>query len=265
MNDWFAMMNWINATRTELNTAAVIHVGDIIEWPRAKDWENARKGLLLLLALWVVAFGNHDDNRWNGNTDVAQGGDLRNANKYLPYAEEAAKPSFVASFPDRKVDNTAHQFIAGGRKWLVVSLNFVPSGEEMAWANQIIAAHPEYLVIVNTHDYMASSVRSAAGEALWNAVVRKHPNMFMVLCGHIPTAARRSDKGDHGNTVHQILADYQHYSLREPNSYLRVMRLDPAAGTIRVRTYSPAFNKYMTDRANDFTITGVDFTVRKKA
>lgn len=260
-DDWFAMMNWINANKDVLNIRGVIHEGDITEYPRNADKQRARDGFRSLQVPWCFCFGNHDYCDWNGSRDVTGSTSLACWAPYLPYSEESAKPTFVASYPAGTVNNTAHEFkVTEDLKFLVVSLGYVPSADELKWAADLIRVKPDHKVIINTHDYLlADGSRSSAGSNIWSTVASKFTNVVMVVCGHIPGAARRVDVGDGGNRVHQILADYQDYNNREPNSYLRIMQFDTEAKTCSVKTFSPAYNRYRSDAANQFVLTGLDW------
>ena len=68
-----------------------------------------------------------------------------------------------------------------------------------------------------------------------------------------PRASRLASTGDHGNTVHQIMADYE--SLRGGGSgYLRLVEFQPDGTSVQFRTYSPVLDQYLTDDANQFTL-----------
>lgn len=252
------MINFMNDNKDKLNIKLFAHNGDLIEWPRTKDWLLAQQGLLMLVIMWLVSLGNHDDNSWNGSRNVSSTSNWQYANKYISYDIQSKQKGFVDSFPKNTINNTAYEFQGGGLKWLALALAYVPEQDEIAWANEVVAKHPSHKVIITTHDYMVDGGgRSGSGQELWDKLVKTHKNIFMVLCGHIPTAAHRIDKGEQGNTVYQFLADYQNYTVREPNSYLRLLKIDVMNKTIDVKTYSPAFNKYLTDRNNQFTLTDI--------
>ncbi len=262
--DYFAAMKWIVDTRAAKNTQYVLHVGDIQEWPKTISYYvNARKGMDMLTAAKIpysIAIGNHDFDKWSDGTHAAIAADRSTTifNNYFPVSEAAKLPTFGGSYPTSSNDNNYHLFTAGGTDWMTLAINYQATDAEIAWANDVVLAHPKRRVIVFTHDYMnGSGNRDAFGNKLWTALVRKHANIEFVLCGHLSTASRRKDMGDNGNPVFQILSDYQSYDQREPNSYIRTMLFDPSAKTVSVKTYSPAFDKEMTGDAHDFVLTDV--------
>lgn len=265
-DDYFAQMTWIVDTRVAKNTQYVLHVGDLQEWPKTISYYvDARKGMDVLAAAGIpftIAIGNHDFDKWSDGTHAAIAKDRSTTifNGYFPRSEAAKLPTFGGSYPSDMLDNNFHRFRAGGTDWMTLTLNYQATDAEIAWANEVVAANPDRRVILVTHDYMDGAARrDAFGEKLWQALVRKHANLAFVLCGHLSTASRRVDKGDHGNDVIQILSDYQNYDVREPNSYLRTMTFDPVGRSVTVKTYSPAFDKAMTGDAHDFVLENVAF------
>ncbi len=93
------------------------------------------------------------------------------------------------------------------------------------------------------------------GEMLWQKLVLPNSNLRLVFCGHQTGAAWLSSGRPDGTVVHQMLSDYQwlnthHYGF----GYLRIVQLDFAAKMIRVRTYSPDLDAYLTDGTNQFTL-----------
>ena len=75
----------------------------------------------------------------------------------------------------------------------------------------------------------------------------------MVLCGHHTGEALRTDVGDHGNPVHQILCDYQHLH-NGGESWLRYMIFDPAENEIRIHTYNPVLDKFKSGPSSRFNL-----------
>jgi hypothetical protein len=61
-----------------------------------------------------------------------------------------------------------------------------------------------------------------------------------------------SRKNDRGHMTHQILVDY---GQRPPGGegYLRILEFLPDGNTVHVKSYSPLYDKYLRDAANQFT------------
>jgi hypothetical protein len=62
---------------------------------------------------------------------------------------------------------------------------------------------------------------------------------MMVICGHLSSAyvGYRADEANYGNTVHQMLVDYE--KMRGGYGFLRLLEFLPDGKTVQVRTYSP--------------------------
>jgi len=93
------------------------------------------------------------------------------------------------------------------------------------------------------------------GEQIWQKFVRKHENIFLVVSGHIggDGMGKLTSKGDHGNPVHQLLANYQGRP-RGGDGWLRILRFLPKENKISVRTYSTFHDKYDDDPQNQFEL-----------
>ena len=93
------------------------------------------------------------------------------------------------------------------------------------------------------------------GDDVWRRLVSLHPNIFLVLSGHIgePGVGRLTSRGEWGNSVHQLVANYQ----KLPNGgdgWLRLMRFLPVESSISVSTYSPYLDNFKLDAANSFEL-----------
>ena len=72
---------------------------------------------------------------------------------------------------------------------------------------------PGLMVGGNGHDHNPQMYECMGndGEQMWQEFIRKHENIFLVVSGHIggDGLGRLTSKGEHGNPVHQLLANYQ--------------------------------------------------------
>jgi hypothetical protein len=257
-----AQTTWIRNHRGSHNIRYVVHEGDIVDnAAQAQQWSNARTALARLdgNTPYILAVGNHDMDAMPRGQDPAAVRDTTAFNRAFPVGRFARMPSFGASYPAGRNDNSFHTFAAGGTDWLILALKFAPTGREIAWGNRVIAAHPRHQVMIVTHDYQDGTTKDRLGKILWTLLVRKHPNVSFVFSGHHTNQGLIVQKGASGNTVYQIEADYQTKHRLAPNSYLRLVEFDPAARTVRVRTYSPYLNRYLANTKNQFTLTNVAF------
>lgn len=258
-----ATCDWIAQNRAKLNIQYVLHVGDMVE--RGSDekmWQNfdgSMKRLEKGGVPYVVTPGNHDFGKAPGVTNR-----LALFDKYFPVERFSKLPSFGGNAPEGSVASSYHTFRAGGCNWLVIAMVFNPPDYILDWANQVIKAHPDHQVILLTHSYLEHRGRDVSGERIWNKLAKLHSNIQMVICGHLSTV-NYVDKGDQGNTVYQMLFDWQNPQSAEMNSYCAVLEVDTDKGTITVTSYSAKFDKYLEARNCKFDYKDVKFMKRDAA
>jgi hypothetical protein len=180
-----------------------------------------------------VAPGNHDYDAWwqvAGSKPNAAGRYAAHVGGLDSFRTVFGSDSQFFDDKDWYVDsfrggaNSAQLFAGGGYQFLHLALEMQPGDEVFAWAERVVAKYPGLPTIISTHDYMgAGGERDFRGmdlvsvdpeyhnsrKDLWERFVRKTDQIFMVLCGHVGGQALRVDMNDYGNTVYQILADYQ--------------------------------------------------------
>lgn len=271
---------WIAAHAKERNIKYVLHLGDITADNLEPQWRAAQRAMAQLdgVVPYALVGGNHD---------YGPKGDSTNResflNRYFPVARYTGWPTFGGAMEPGKIDNTYHLFEAGGKKWIVLALEWAPRDEVVTWADGVLTAHPDRLGILITHAYMSSNdtrfdwarygrKQPASphhykltyapgtgndGEELWQKLVSRHANMVLTINGHTleDGVARLSSEGLHGNTVHQMLVNYQRMRPKQGNGFLRLLEFLPDGKTIQVRSYSPEWDRYKTDVQNQFLLT----------
>ena len=120
--------------------------------------------------------------------------------------------------------NSYQLFSGGGSRFLVFHLEADIPDEAIAWVEGILERYPGTPAIVSTHIYMSDETKSRtqeqyyrkdvgnSGEAVWNKLIKKNSQIFMVLCGHWANAGGewyQVSGNDAGQPVLEILADYQ--------------------------------------------------------
>ncbi|MCB1096556.1 MAG: metallophosphoesterase [Verrucomicrobiae bacterium] len=236
--DLFAgQTEWIQENADVLNLKFVIHEGDVVETASAEDeWQLADKVFRTLdgKVPYTISVGNHD-------MDVEKR-DKALFNRYFPPSRFASQPGYGGHMESQPA-NRYHFLEAAGMHFLILSIEYRPPAEVLEWANGVVAGHPNHRVIVNTHSFLKVNERNEEGETIWNGFARKHPNIFLVVSGHL-SVGRRADEGDHGNTVNQVLANYQGHR-RGGNGWLRILRFIPEEDRIEVSTYSTVLQRFM--------------------
>jgi hypothetical protein len=97
-------------------------------------------------------------------------------------------------------------------------------------------------------------------QMVWDKLIRRHSQVFLVLCGHQHGQSMRVDANDAGYAVYQVLADYQDRGQSgldaglKPqggrvvgigDGWMRLMRFDFSAplAVMEVRTWSPFYGR----------------------
>ena len=263
--------------------AFVLHHGDITDNNSEEQWQRAAKAMSIMDGKVPYAFvaGNHD------LPGIAQNRETELFNKYFPYEKYSQTPNFGGAFEAGRMDNVWYTFKAGGKKWLVLCLEFGPRNKVLEWADTVIAEHPRHKIIMNTHAYMYSDdtrmgegddwlpqsygVGKATGadavndgEQMWEKLLSKYPNVMLALSGHVLHRGAGSlvSTGENGNKVYQMLANYQSWvdgSVKGGNGFLRILTIDPAKKRIDVKTYSPYTGTYKTELYQQFSFEEVEF------
>jgi len=242
---YLAQTQWIKDVATKRNIKFAIHLGDIVQnGTKETEWKVADRAHKVLdgNVPYSILPGNHDEHK-----------QPTLFNKYFGPDRFKGKPWYADSISP--TDNSANycRFSAGGVPLMVLSLPFDPSEKVLAWANKIVAAHAKDRVIVATHAYRSSKGRTPIGKRIWEKLIRRNANIFMVVCGHVCAIAHGTSVNDAGGKVHEILCDYQAF----PNGgdgWLQTMRFSPAEGKIHVEAYSPLLDKHNKAPRHTYTL-----------
>ncbi len=293
MNDRQMQFIARNSVRNGGDFACAIHLGDFVNegaWYKY-EWKLADQSLSYLnnnIPLLNV-IGNHDyDNLFMvvaGNAKWLKG--QRMYNKYFGPKSKYFKDKDFFGGSTKDGLNTWITFTAADKTFLVIGLELEPSDNALLWSQEVIDSHPDLPVIIATHSYINLGKESNgnatftghkyrengnAASDVYNRLVHKNKNIFMVLCGHVSSGDAgensRIDINEAGYPVYTLLSDYQTRKSiikeRYPeytgkirycgDGWLRLMKFDFDANTIHVQTYSTEYNRYETDADSDFVL-----------
>ncbi|NOG54334.1 MAG: metallophosphatase [Planctomycetes bacterium] len=272
---FLAQTGWIARNKQRLDIRYVVQLGDVVNTNTdLRQWENARDafGLLDGIVPYAIAPGNHDYGPGGSATTRDTG-----LNDYFSFDEIAAMPTFGGAKEPGKLDNVYHLFEAGGRKWILFTLEWAPQDDTLAWAGHVMDDHPDRDGILATHAYMNNNDRrydytdtehpqtynphlyrtpgsKNDGQQIWDKLIRNHRFLF-TLNGHVlgDGTGYLASQADDGHTVHQMLANYQMRQLGG-EGYLRLLEFQPDGITVRVKTYSCLYNTFLLDPDQQFEI-----------
>ncbi|MFK5923972.1 MAG: metallophosphoesterase [Verrucomicrobiota bacterium] len=265
---FFKQTEWARDNQKRLNISFLVHEGDIVQTDYPEEWAIAKKAMSTLdgKVPYCMCLGNHDMGyiKTAANKDSYTTAVNREThfNEFFPREKYAQRSEFGGTFDDKRHDNSWYHFESAGMKFMIVALECKPRDEVLTWANQVVKDHPDHRVIVLTHSYLnANKTRTTVGmkiegnlgEQMWQKFVKKHKNIFMVLCGHVLGETVLTSTGDHGNQVHQVLSDFQGLN-NGGESWLRYMTFQPDSNKIEVFTYNPALDQFMDKSTSRFDL-----------
>jgi hypothetical protein len=261
-----AQTMWIRERVKADNIRFVVSLGDIVQnGGIERQWQNADEAARILDG--VVPYSSVP-----GNHDVLKGKTITRDsalfNKYFGPQRFEKQPWYGGHWGAGN-DNNYCTFRAAGRDFLVLSVEYAPRDEVLAWAAEICQKHPDHNVLLATHSYLNLQGRIAAvakvadstsnsGQQMWDKLVRKQPNIFMVACGHVGGVNLLVSKNDAGGQVIEILTDYQNLA-EGGQGWLRTMRFVPAENKIYVEAYSPLLKQHNRDPKHTHSID-LDFS-----
>lgn len=260
-----AQTRWIVEQKERRNIANVLHLGDITNNNTHDQWKNAQNAMELLDGElpYFFTLGNHD---------YAENGSMKDRStffhQYFPREKYSQQPNFGDSYdrePDR-FDNAYYFFDAGGREFMVLSLEFGPRNDVVRWANEVVDKHADKSVILITHAFVyyddtrydwakyggkqswnphsypiarSSDHDVNDGQELWDKLISRHKNFIMTLNGHVcgDGLGRVVTKLDDGQELPQMLCDYQ-IRPRGGDGWLRLLEFRPDNKTVMVYDYS---------------------------
>ncbi|NMC69717.1 MAG: hypothetical protein GYA57_06565 [Myxococcales bacterium] len=262
-NTYRKQMQWILDHRTSHNIRFVVHLGDITNNNTVDQWEIADRAHRMLDDAGVpysVVPGNHDY-----LSPFSRSG--TRFNDYFGPTRFAGRPWYGGHYGGGNESNYA-LFEVGPMRFLVLNLEYGPRKDPLCWAEEVIAAHPDRQVIVVSHcvlthggaydhncpnvDYL---VPGGHGETIWDELVARHSNVFLVLCGHVGDSELVPRAGNGMNLVHQMLVDYQFEAACTAaapasctahcqdgtytgNGWMRELVFHPLEGRIEARTFT---------------------------
>ena len=228
----------------ELNIKGVIHLGDVVDDSGDATQYNNAKDIFYQLPEAGVKFlvqpGNHDN--WAGN-----------GSSYWHYfgADSKEYMSLTSSYLTPKAWSGAMFVEAGSYTYMIISLaceggktSWNPTTGEVEWLEEMLQKYPNCPTIVTRHDIQncsdtqPSSIKlSSEGTKLWN-IVKKYPQVFMMVGGHSHGSGVEVLQNDAGQDVISILTDLQ-FSYNGGNGWFRYLEFDESADKIYYSVYSP--------------------------
>jgi len=267
---------WIVDNKDSHNITYVLQLGDITNRNSEMEWERASRAMARLdgVVPYALVPGNHD---------YSEGGKASDRttliNNYFPPERFEKWPTFGGTMEEGRIENYYHLFKASSSDWLILGLEWGPRDKTLQWANQILTKYHNHRTIIITHAYLyddstrydwatkgklqlwspytayGTAIDTNDGEQMWNKLVKRHRNIFMVINGHVlhDGLGFLTSKGDAGNSVYQMLVNFQMRKIGG-QSWLRLIEFLPDGNTIQIKTYCPLLETYETGPQSQFVI-----------
>lgn len=244
---------WLADNEDTLGLQAVLHTGDVVNWDTSNhdQYVTARSAQRVLAGkvpyLWAI--GNHDTQATCPGGSACPTGtgqkypSTKAAQRATQVFNDYLRPdSGWTAFEtdasgDRKVDNSYLTFTAGGTRWLVLQLEFMPRTSALDWAERVVKAHPDHNIVIQTHAYLNSNAsigtsNSGYGDnaptVIQRRLVTPYPQVKLVFSGHVGSFNSRVDTRSDRSVVRSYLGTF-HESKDNP---LRLLEIDPVRGTV---------------------------------
>ena len=275
-------LQWVVSTQHRLNTRAVIFMGDLTQADAPEEWAAVRKGLRYLEAArppvpYCLLQGDHDlGYEYTGVPPfmARKAAHRRSQVDGNVSSAVSAQPHWRGAYSSaHPVANSWYELGASSslRPMLVICLEYRPRGMVLRWAAGVLGSHPGHDAIVVTHDYLnarngtrsdysrsnatqadgSNAVRGSDGEQLFQ-MLRRHPNVFLVLCGHDDGEGYLLSHGEHGQPIHQLMSNYQQWP-DGGDGWLRYLQFFPERNELVVRSYNVLSREH--NHSSDLTLT----------
>ena len=265
-NDLHYIYDYLSQNVESKNIRHVFGMGDITDKDTDEEWTRAVEQISKLdgKVPYSLIRGNHDGKE--------------QFNKYLDENSIYGKQYTLRYNNDSTT--TAHIFSAGKLDYLVITLDWGPTDEELAWANDVVEAYPKHNVIISTHAYLnndgtyldsgdslapTNSGKPGAnlcnnGDDIFEKLVKKHSNIVLVLCGHVDCngVVMKKAVGENGNSITELLINPQGLDLTYGSTGLVSMLYFSEDGShVNLQYYSTVHKKFKTHSAYSFTLNTI--------
>lgn len=210
-----AMYDWIVDNVESKQMKFVFGLGDITEGNTDAEYRLARENMdkMNSVVRYSMCRGNHET--------------IEKMNRFFPALDYF---DVLGGCYKGGIENAWQELMVGDIPYLMMNLDYGAADDVLAWANEVIAAHPYHNVIITTHAYLANDGTPLStdrhsyvptvdgahlnnGDDMWDGLFSQHENIVMVLCGHLCDFVTTQTEGVHGNTVVQMMMDPTHLDI----------------------------------------------------
>ncbi|WGX97121.1 metallophosphoesterase [Nocardioides sp. L-11A] len=240
-----AQIKWTLDHRISDDIAYGVHTGDLVDaGSSVAQWQNASRAHEPWDAAgfpYGVVPGNHD---------IASG-QYETYRTYFGAARFQDNPWYGGT----NQDNVQHYdvFSTPDADYLFLYVDWSLSQDEIDWANEVIASHPDHNVVIGTHQYLLNGGSYVTpGQTIFDEIVLPNANVKMILSGHTPGVAMNVKRPSAGRVVVEVMQDSQAVGYAG-DGWMRTFDMDATNQTTTHRTFS------VTKPGNNFAGNGTEF------
>ncbi|MEL4317976.1 lamin tail domain-containing protein [Leifsonia sp. YIM 134122] len=253
------LVSWIALNAQARKIAFATHTGDLVQnWVDPDQNERrARREFARASAIQgILDTAGVPNSVLPGNHDNKRGVSNELFNEYFPPERYSATATYGGSIAPGDNSANFNTFEHDGARFLMLSLPYAFGERELAWAEQVVASHPDHNVIISTHEHVTPKTAEigagrstgsrwvSRGGDLWDRIVAPNRNVLLVLSGHFHGLGQITTEnagGIAGHTVVELVADYQEFRTHtgeRATGFQRLLQLDLDGGAIAVDTFS---------------------------
>lgn len=237
------MTRFLSDEQARMNLVYIVHTGDFVdENSSVSQWESTAEAMKTLEDIpYGVLAGNHDV---GGELDFGLYG------KYFGEEVMRKRPG-SAYYGGSYKNNRGHYDLVdiGENRFVFAYMSYSPDADGIRWLNGVFKEYRDRAGVLCLHDYFKTDMSySPSGETLLKKVVKKNPNIYLVLCGHRYTVGHKpldlDDDGDgqSDRRVYELMQNYQAAGKIGGSGYMQFLQFDDTKKEVRVVSYSPYTN-----------------------
>lgn len=252
---WDSTCNWIKENYNNYAMKSIIILGDLVDVTTTANCVQAKPGVDTLKTIGIpIIFtpGNHD---YNG-IGLLDSIDTYHFDRSWYSDKEWFNSYFYIG--TSYVDNMFLHFTNNGINYLLIGTEYDASAEILSWSKHIIDSLSDYYTIFSTHSYMTGAGTKTNGY-MWDTL-EQCSNLKMVLCGHITASYDTLEVANIGQTVNEILQNYQQ-DTEGGRGTIRMYIFKPSRNLIDVFTYTPYFDSLTRTSLHEFSLQYSDITL----
>ncbi|MCQ1059822.1 LamG-like jellyroll fold domain-containing protein [Photobacterium sp. DNB23_23_1] len=240
-----AQTRWIAENWENEKIPFTIHLGDIVEDRRiTEEWVAADYAMSLLETgntPYSILCGNHD--LLNQNKDTERNLAEEPYFTWFPESRMQQDPTFMGRCPTGF--NSYHIFQApNGQEFLSLAMDWRPSEQSIAWAQEVLDRHATIPTILSTHQLIniagdgESPLVTNQGVEFFTDLIYNNDQIFLTLNGHHHGASSLVAYNKFGREVLMAVVDYQ-AMFWGGNGLLRTVGFDYKNNKMVMRSFSP--------------------------